>query len=304
VPAPAVRVPASSANLGAGFDVFGMALSLHGDVGAGDPPDGARALDEHHPATVAFARLGGSGPIWMRSSIPMGRGVGFSGVARVGGAALAVVIGADDPAVTLAARRDEVLRVAAELEGHADNVAASLYGGVVASLHGHVGDARRHDESADMSGGTPGETVGRTLRLRVGPVLAAASVVLWVPSATTSTDRSRAGLGDQVSRVDAVHSLGRAVQFALAVERDDPLLLAGATSDRLHQPTRLARVPDAADALEAGTAAGAWCGWLSGSGPTVALLCDAAVADTVEAALPPTGRTRRLRIDTTGTHPL
>jgi len=299
VHAPAVRVPASSANLGAGFDVFGMALSLHGDVGAGDPPDGARALDEHHPATVAFARLGGSGPIWMRASIPMGRGLGFSGVARVGGAALAAVIGSDEPAAALAARSDEVLRVAAELEGHADNVAASLYGGVVASLHGPAGTA--HD---DESGRSSGDGVGRTLRLRVGPALAAATVVLWVPSASTSTDRSRAGLGDEVPRADAVHNLGRAVQFALAVERDDPALLAGATSDRLHQPARLALVPDAADALEAGTAAGAWCGWLSGSGPTVALLCDAAVAAAVEAALPPTGRTRCLRIDTTGAHPI
>lgn len=291
VTAPVIRVPASSANLGAGFDVFGMALSMYGDVGAGDPPDGARALDEHHPATIAFARLGGTGPIWMRSSIPMGRGLGFSGVARVGGAALAAVLGADDPRDALAARRDDVWEVAADLEGHADNVTASLYGGIVASVGGPTDGHSGHEN-------------GRILRLRVGATLVAAAVVLWIPSSTTSTDRSRAGLGEQVPRPDAVHNLGRVVQFALAVERDDPALLPGSTDDRLHQPARLASVPDAADALDAGTAAGAWCGWLSGSGPTVALLCDAAVADTVEAALPATGHRRQVRIDTTGAHPL
>ena len=75
-----VRVPASSANLGPGFDALGMALSLYlvvGIDGTADPIDGARIADAHHPAQVAFADAGGSGSLWVASKIPMGRGLGF-----------------------------------------------------------------------------------------------------------------------------------------------------------------------------------------------------------------------------------
>ncbi|MEY4173415.1 MAG: homoserine kinase, partial [Actinomycetota bacterium] len=84
-----VRVPASSANLGPGFDTLGMALSLHAEVGLGEAPEGARSVDEHHPAMVAFRRNGGEGALWVRSPIPVGRGMGFSGAVRVGGAVAA-----------------------------------------------------------------------------------------------------------------------------------------------------------------------------------------------------------------------
>src|SRR5262245_17580487 len=97
-----IRVPASSANLGPGFDVLGMALEIYCDVGivrnddgaeqpGGDRPrrlqvPDARIIDHHHPASVAFARAGGAGDLWVRNAIPEGRGLGFSGAARVGGA--------------------------------------------------------------------------------------------------------------------------------------------------------------------------------------------------------------------------
>ena len=74
-----VRTPGSSANLGAGFDVFGMAIELYADLGVGLAPDGAQQLDARHPGRVAFDRLGGTGPMWMRCNIPMARGLGFSG---------------------------------------------------------------------------------------------------------------------------------------------------------------------------------------------------------------------------------
>ena len=127
-----VRVPASSANLGPGFDALGMALTLHAEVGAGEAPEAAQAVDEHHPAAVAFRAHGGEGPLWVRSPIPVGRGMGFSGAVRVGGlvAAHAQRHGADHDA--LQAALPELLRLAAALEGHADNVAASLYGGLAA----------------------------------------------------------------------------------------------------------------------------------------------------------------------------
>ncbi len=272
----AVRVPASSANLGAGFDVLGMALELYLDVGTGDPPPNGQPIDRHHPTARAFAALSPDGEslpeMWVRSSIPMARGLGFSGSARVGGAALAALAGSDDTSAALRAARRSVLDVAVALEGHGDNAAASVFGGVVAWVD------------------------GRAIPLRLGPQLGAASVVVWVPDLTTSTDRSRGVLADVVTRVDAVHNLGRVAQFVLAIEHDDPSLLAGATGDRLHQAVRLAGIPGAADALDAGVASGAWCGWLSGSGPSVAFLSDAGAVDAMIAALPESGHVKHLHI--------
>ena len=280
-----VRVPASSANLGAGFDVLGMALDLHLDVGLGEPPDNARAVDRHHPAATAFAALaaddaGPSPAMWIRSSIPMARGLGFSGAARVGGAALAAIACSSDPTATMPAALQSILDTAVRLEGHGDNAAASAFGGVVAWVD------------------------GRAIPLQVGPQLAAASVVVWIPDVTTSTERSRSVLPGEIARADAVHNLGRVAQFVLAIEHDDPSLLAGATDDRLHQTLRLAALPGAGEALDAGMAAGAWCGWLSGSGPTLAFLADAVALDAVTAALPDSGHVKQLRIAHRGAHRL
>ena len=269
-----VRTPASSANLGAGFDVFGMAVGLYADVGLGDAPDGAEQLDEHHPGRTAFDRLGGDGPVWMRSNIPMARGLGFSGAVRVGAAALAVVQAGHQ----ISGSVDDILVATTELEGHGDNVAASLHGGVVA----FVG--------------------ARAIPFRLGPVLSAASFVAWVPDVTTSTNASRRTLPDSVARADAVHNIGRATQFALAFAHDDPDLLRGAADDRLHQAWRVPAVAGAADAIEAGAASGAWCAWLSGSGPTVGMLCDSDIATEVAASLPANGHTKVLGIDTAGVH--
>jgi homoserine kinase len=241
-------------------------------VGLGTPPDGARTLDEHHPAQEAFAALGGEGPIWLKSPIPMARGLGFSGAVRVAAGALGAVSvgrGVDEA-------RSEVLEVATRLEGHGDNAAASVFGGVVA----HLGDD--------------------VLPLRIGPHLASAAVVAWVPDSTTSTERSRNALPMDVRRPDAVFNLGRVIQFTLAVDRDEPALLAGATDDRLHQEARLSLIDGAAEALRCGTDAGAWCAWLSGSGPTVAFLCDPGVAGHVAAAMPGGGHVKELSLDTTG----
>lgn len=272
---PFVRAPASSANLGAGFDVLGMALNLYADIGTGTAPGDAQQLDEHHPAQSAFQALGGSGLLWLRCSIPMARGLGFSGAVRVGAAALGAITEID-AASTIANSVDDILRVAVDLEGHGDNAAASVFGGVTAFVE------------------------GQAVPISVGPVLAAAAFVAWIPDVTTSTDESRKTLDAVVERSAAVHNIGRALQFVSAFERDDPSILVGATNDRLHQAERLPLVPGAADAIEAGVGAGAWCGWLSGSGPTVGFLCDAADADVVVSALPEGGHTKVLAIDTRG----
>ena len=267
-----VRVPASSANLGAGFDVLGLALDLHAEVGPGEPPDGARVAEETHPATVAFRALGGEGDLWVRTSIPMGRGLGFSGSVRIGGAAAAIV--QRDGNLDDVDLRADVLRVAGDLEGHLDNVAPSLEGGVVVAAGEHV----------------------HRVPLAFDP-----AIVVWVSDvATTSTDQSRTTLPDSVPMADAVFNLGRVALFVAACASGDPGALRIAVEDRLHQPTRLAAVPDSAEAIEAAFDAGAWAAWLSGSGPTVAAMCEPSAAIDIAAALPDTGHTKVLRIDHEG----
>jgi homoserine kinase len=269
-----VRVPASSANLGAGFDVLGMALGLHAEAGVGEPPGGALVVDARHPAGVAFRRAGGTGPLWMRSPIPIGRGLGFSGAARVGGAAAAAVQRSGPAALDDPATRAEILALTSELERHADNVAASTYGGVVVAADGCV--------------------------LQV-PLAFNPMVVVWVPnSATTSTEHSRGSLPDTVSRADAVFNVGRAAMFVAACATGEVSALRTATDDRLHQRLRLAQVPESAAALAAALEAGVWAAWLSGSGPTIAALCDPGRAQEIAAVLPRSGHVKLLRIDHEG----
>ena len=270
-----IRVPASSANLGAGFDVLGMALTLHAEFGVGDAPDGTRLADAHHPADIAFRRLGGSGPAVdpltdpgrprarLQRSGPRRRRRGRPRAARRPSRRSATT-----------AARAEVLAVTAELEHHADNVAASIYGGVVIAAGG---------------------TVTR-VPLAIDP-----AVLVWVPDATTtSTDHSRSRLPDAVSRDDAVFNIGRVAMFVAACAAGDPSALRAATEDRLHQSHRLAQVPASAAALDAALSRGAWAAWLSGSGPTVAALCDLADAERLAAALPADGHVKVLRIDHAG----
>lgn len=269
-----IRVPSSSANLGAGFDVLGMALTLHAEVGCGPAPTGAADADEHHPAAVAFRRLGGEGGLWVRSSIPMGRGLGYSGAVRVGGAAAALVQREGRTALDDPAGRAAVLGVATELERHADNAAASLDGGVVIAA---------------------ADTVTRV------PMAFDPAVVVWVPeSKTTSTDHSRTHLPDTVERTDAVFNLGRIAMFVAACASGDAQALRAATDDRMHQRARLEDVPNSASAIEAGLEAGAWAAWLSGSGPTVAMFCESRHAHEIAVALPPSGHVKQLRIDHEG----
>jgi homoserine kinase len=270
----AVRVPASTANLGPGFDALALALSLDATLGIvdGDVPDGARVVDERHPATVAFRRGGGEGVLWVHSPIPVARGLGFSGAMRVGGLALAALQRLGD-GVDLAAVAPLLLEHAIELEGHGDNAAASLHGGFVVTA------------------------AGRALRVPLGfdP-----TVLAWVPQQETSTAKSRHALPSAVSFADAVFNVGRTSLLVGALVTGDVEALAWATADRLHQDLRLAAVPASRDALARGLEAGAWCGWLSGSGPTVVFLCGPDDAERVAGALPDAGHVKVLAVAARG----
>ncbi len=276
-----IVVPASSANLGPGFDALGMALGVYTRVGATtaavdaapEPPAGAQWADEHHPATVAFHRAGGSGRVWITGGIPMGRGLGYSGAVRVGAAAAAVVQRDGEAALATTRARREILRLTAELEGHADNVAASLLGGVVV---------------------TAGEQA-----LRV-PLAIVPAVVVWVPPFSTATDSSRRSLPETVSLADASFNVGRAALLVAALASGDVDVLRTASEDRLHQSHRLATIPASAEALDALVAAGAWSAWLSGAGPSVAGWCDPQQAERIAAALPAGGSASVVGIDPGG----
>jgi homoserine kinase len=270
-----IRVPATSANLGPGFDALGMAVTSYADVGvvgSVDQPRDAEVCGSRHPAHIAFLRAGGTGEVWVRHSIPMGRGMGFSGAVRVGGilAALSQKSGTIDEAMLMTA-----VDIGTELEGHADNVAASAMGGIVA---------------------TSGGVVARI------PSPLRPAVVMWVPSFTTSTNESRSTLPQEISLSDAVFNIGRTALLVAAFASGDVAVLRTATQDRLHQDLRFSHASASKAALDAGLAAGAWCGWLSGSGPTVAMLCDPAEADRLGAALPDDGHVKVLEIDTLGAH--
>ena len=263
---PTIRVPASSANLGPGFDALGLALTAYLDLTIG----GDGPTDEAHLAVRTFRRAGGVGPVSVRAQVPGGRGLGFSAAARVAGLLAASVQRGE--AVVRA--QDSVLREATALEGHADNAAAALYGGLVA-----------------VAGGTFTQ-----VPLAIDP-----AVVVWIPERETSTKASRGQLGTTVSFEDAVFNVGHTALMVAALAAGDVRALRIASEDRLHQNSRLARVPDAHHALRSAVDAGAWCAFLSGSGPSIAALCaPGPSADAVAAKLATTGRTMVLGVDHEG----
>lgn len=275
------RVPATSANVGPGFDALGMALTLYADIGLcvndSELPPNARLIDEHHLATIAFRLAGGTGALWERSPIPMGRGLGYSAAVRVGGL-LAAYWQRQDGHVgddQLREHRSHILAIASELEGHADNAAPAILGGLVATAAGH------------------------SVKVPLGFDPA---VVCWVPTFSTRTDQSRARMGSDVTWDDAVFNIGRVALLVAACAAGDVEALRIATQDRLHQPQRFAHSEGSRAAYEAALANGAWASWLSGSGPTVAAWCAPDDAERIAAALAHDGHTKILRIATTGAH--
>jgi len=268
-----VSAPGSSANLGPGFDCLAIAVALPFRLAATDrAPEGFHPAESTHPAVVAHAAAGGTGaPRWWHSPIPPGRGLGFSGAARVAGAFLARVQAGDAPDVA----RSRAVRVATDLEGHAENAAASAHGGFVVATGGGV------------------------VRLDLPPGV---DLVVWSPPSSTSTDVSRRALPARVSLEDAVANVGAAATWVAAVATGGLGRLREACVDRIHQDVRLAARPDAAAVLDGLLGRDeVLAAWLSGSGPSVAALVDADLAPVVAAAVPADGGTVRvLEVDPAG----
>ena len=281
----AVRVPATSANLGPGFDVLGMALSLYATVatcaiGESEP------VGDGHPATQAFVQAGGQGSLWVDSPIPSGRGLGFSGAVRVGGACLGLAqkagVAAKDLTDFIHQRQSEIIGVAAELEGHFDNVAASVLGGIVSA-------------SRQSIVAVPVAT----------EVLDGIRIVAWVPFFQTSTSSSRLTLAADIARVDAVFNIARSTQMVIALVIGDLELLGTSTTDRLHQDQRLEETPKCREVMNRMIELGALSSWLSGSGPTVAAFVEGDGAENIAELLSqefPDGHAKVLSIDRLGLH--
>ncbi len=264
-----VYAPASSANIGPGFDVLGMALSRHS--WASDEQVGAEApCGPDHIARIAYEAAGGREPIWFDFEFAPGRGLGFSASARAAGAVLAFLQAGHDADDA----QQHGYEVVAQLEGHGDNAAPAVFGGI----HVVAGTVRHR-----LDAGLPGQ------------------IICWVPTTeTTPTDENRARMSTMVNRADAVFNLGRMGLLVAALYEGDASLLAQATQDRLHQPERLAAAPNSLAALETALEAGAHAAWLSGSGPTVAIVADPSLADAVVEAMPAGGECLRLELDLAG----
>ncbi|HET6380928.1 MAG TPA: homoserine kinase [candidate division Zixibacteria bacterium] len=289
-----VDVPASSANLGSGFDCFAAALSLklraelhagdeagivlnaHGEgaPGSDDDPEQnllLRAFREGMRAALGAPEGSGAWRIEVSSMIPAARGLGSSAAAIVAGLLLGAAVGRRAPGA------DELLALATRLEGHGDNVAAAMYGSFTLT----VGEALRRFHVPH--GWIP---------------------VVFVASAHSHTAEMRRVLPEYVPHADAARQAGRAALLATALMSGDAGILREAMADALHQPYRLPLLPGAAELIEAAYDHGAAGAALSGAGPSVLAICDSpAAAHSVEKAWNASGvpgMATRLRFDEAG----
>lgn len=281
-----VRVPATSANLGAGFDCIGIAVDrwLTASVEANDgldtgdeaitinrkgalaslalPPEhdalyagfvaACAAVDRAVPKRLAFS---------VDSEIPIARGLGSSSGSLVAGARLA------DSALALGLGTHELAELCTRIEGHPDNVAPALFGGAILGVPGSGSSKARHWTFAPLS---------------VHPSLA---FVFIIPPFQVETTAARAILPRNVPHEVAVRAAGKGAALAHGLATGDAALLQVALDDVLHVPYRRALVPGLASLHDAACAAGAYGATLSGSGPTLVAIAPQAVAERVEAAM-------------------
>lgn len=260
-----VKVPASTANLGPGFDSLGMALSLYawiemsesrsgetvfrfyGDGMEGLPSDKSNLL--YKVAQLVFDQAGVSVPeleISMYSDIPLARGLGSSATAIIAAlvAANALIGGPLSD--------DELFQLATRLEGHPDNVGASLFGGiVVAAWDGETAHYARIEPNARLE------------------------TLVAIPAFELATEKARHALPSQLAMADAVFNVGRSSLLVAALASGELGLIRHAMKDRLHQPYRAPLIPGMTEILERATEFGALGSALSGAGPTLIAFVDA-----------------------------
>jgi len=245
-----VRVPASSANLGPGYDVLAAAVSLYLELEVEETgefsldPGGLEVSTGRDNLIVrAFETLHSADGIAFRlkSEIPLARGLGSSAAAIVAG------LFAADHLFELALTKEEMLAKATELEGHPDNVAAAIYGGFVicGPGDGELPSAVRFDPPSGLEG------------------------IAVIPAEEVSTERARAAIPAEVPLADAVANVSAASRLVLGLQTADLDLVAAGLADRLHQSRRRELYPRSMELVDAANEIGALGATISGAGPTV-----------------------------------
>lgn len=256
-----VSVPASTSNLGPGFDTLGLALSLSNEttIRPTEKPSDAPNPFFQEAAERFFQTAGGKAfpfECEVRGEVPRSRGLGSSVTVRLG-----ILMGLNeltDSPLT----QEGIFRICADLEGHPDNAAPSCFGGFVI-CRGN----------------------GRFNRYEVGPEV---SFILAVPELECSTNEARSAVPNSFCREDAVFNVANTAAIAAAFASGCYQDLDGAFDDRFHQPFRAKFLPFFDEVMGAGRDAGAVGGWLSGSGSTIACMAleqPGKVADAMLAAL-------------------
>lgn len=293
-----VRVPATSANLGPGFDTLGIALAYGDDltaetrdapgalvrvtgVGEGEVPTDALNLVVRSAAHV-YEQLGRELPgleLDAHNRIPHGRGMGSSGSAIVAGVMIAAGLLETDPESPVTLSDAQLLAFATDLEGHPDNVAPALFGGLTIAW-----------------------TTAEGPRFKKLMVHRGVAPLVLVPSFTMSTELARSLQPQQVPHEDAVFNVSRSALLIAALTQS-PELLFEATEDRLHQNYRGAAMPGTRDLIEELRTAG-YPAVVSGAGPSVLVLSNGpqermAAADLI-AEKHPDWRILTLAVDTKG----
>ena len=251
-----IRVPGSTSNCGAGFDSLGMALSIYNDVTLtrGDwrgaqpaAPSDSHGLDMADEAAQLFFVRAGVEEIGytlaIRGDVPMSRGLGSSVTLRAG------VVAALNELTGAKLTKDDLCSLVTQLEGHPDNATPAVIGGFcVARCDAHTGELL----------GVLRKPIGRDL-----------CFVVVSPDQELETKKARGILPKELPYFDAIKSVNSATYVVAALLSGEYDRLRHAVKDFLHEPYRLPLIPGAKAAIEAGVAAGALTGWLSGSGSSV-----------------------------------
>ena len=284
-----IKVPATSANLGPGFDSLGLALDLWNETtitlaiefsvqiygeGAEKLSQGKNNLIIRSAQKLA-ERVGKHLPpfhVHCVNHIPPSSGLGSSAAATLTGLLGATAL-LGNPFLN-----DDILNLGAELEGHSDNVAPALLGGLVVS--------------------TMGADAGKIMAHKIGEVGHAVPlhITIALPDFQLPTKQARAALPEQVTVKDAVYNISRAVMVAEALRSGDLDLLGEAMTDRLHQPHRLPLIPGAQAAMDAAKQAGASAVALSGAGPSLIAFskAESAIGEAMQCAFEERGLSARI----------
>ena len=261
-----VRVPATSANLGTGFDAAGVALQRYATVtvSVGSGQEGERSPMSRHVRKAVrevYREIGRSRPeseeieIDVEAEFPLGRGLGASAACRGAGLVAANAL------LGRPLSDQQLLEVGADLEGHADNMAPALFGGC---------------QIVAMN--------GRAVTRVALPVADGLRFVGFTPSFNMSTKKGRKLLPNQLSRQDAVHNSCRSALLVAALTTGSWQALSTATDDRLHQIPRSKLFPTMFELFAAAESAGAYTAYLSGGGSTLMALCGEDQAERVRGA--------------------